>query len=176
MAISPNLSKKTILRGASFGVAAIALLAGFVITQRGAPSNPSPVPAASPTRHVAVVNVTAGPIQILDATVKPTVNDVAALYFTVRNTGPADRIIAAETSASPRATLHNEVSTGNSGAMVQLQSLPIAAETTTLVSPGGYHVMLEQVPKPITVGQTVRCTLTFEHAGKLTFDAPVTPY
>ncbi len=176
MATSRRMSRKTILRGVSVGFAAIAVFTGFVITQRGGPSNPPSVPAASPTRHVAVVDVTAGPIQILDATVKPTVNDVAALYFTVRNSGPADRIIAAETDASPRATLHSEVTTGNTGSMVQLQSLPIAAETTTLVSPGGYHVMLEQVPKPITVGQTVRCTLTFEHAGKLTFDAPVTPY
>lgn len=171
------MNTKTVLRASAVGVAAIAVLTGFAITQRGGgTSNPAPTAAPSPTAHVAVVNATIGKIQILDATVKATTNDVAALYFTVKNDGPADVLVSASSDASPLATLHKTVDSGNGGTMVQIQSLAIPASTSTLVSPGGYHVMLEQVPKAIVAGGTVHCTLVFQEAGSVSFDAPVTAY
>jgi len=167
---------KTVLRASVVGVAAIAVLTGFAITQRGGGSNSDPVATPSPTVHVAVVNATLGNIQILDATVKATTNDVAALYFTVKNDGPADVLVSASSDASPVATLHQTVDSGTAGTMVQIPSLGIPANTSTFVSPGGYHVMLEQVPKPIVAGGKVRCTLVFQNAGSMSFDAPVTAY
>lgn len=171
------MNTKSVFRASVVGVAAIAVLTGFVITQRGgSDAAPGPTTAPSPTAHVAVVNATAGKLQVLDATVKATTNDVAALYFTVKNDGPADVLLSASSDASPVATLHKTVDSGNAGTMVQIESLPIPANTTTLVSSGGYHVMLEQVPKPIVAGGSVHCTLVFKNAGTVSFDAPVTAY
>ena len=170
------MNTKTVLRASVVGVAAIAVLTGLAITQRGGGSNSDPGATPSPTVHVAVVSATLGNIQILDATVKATTNDVAALYFTVKNAGPADVLVSASTDASPVATLHQTVDSGNAGTMIQIPSLPIPANTSTLVSSGGYHVMLEQVPKPLVAGGKVRCTLVFKNAGSISFDAPVTAY
>lgn len=170
------MNAKTLLRTSAVGVAVIAVLVGLGITQFGGSSNAEPATTPSPTVHVPVVNGTAGDIQVLDATVKATTNDVAALYFTVKNNGPADVLLSASSNASPIATLHQTIDSGVSGTMITIQSLAIPANTTTLVSPGGYHVMLEQVPKPIVAGTTVRCTLVFKNAGSVSFDAPVTPY
>ncbi|MGH2632550.1 MAG: hypothetical protein ACRDG3_03995, partial [Tepidiformaceae bacterium] len=76
------MNTRNALRASAVGVAAIAVLTGLAITQRGGgTSNPLPAASPSPTAHVAVVNATIGKIQILDATVKATTNDVAALYF-----------------------------------------------------------------------------------------------
>lgn len=55
--------------------------------------------------------------------------------------------------------------------MKQVDSIPIPAGKTVKLEPGGYHIMLMELVKPITAGEKVPVTLTFAKAGTLTFDA-----
>ena len=52
------------------------------------------------------------------------------------------------------------------GAMVmqQIMSLDLPAGETVELKPGGYHVMLIDLPAPLEIGQTFDVTLDFETA------------
>lgn len=131
--------------------------------------------AASPT-PAAVVNVQTGNITILNAVVKTTGNDVASLYFTVRNAGPADTLIDESTDASTNTELFDTVEKDGLSTMPQVESIAIPANGEVEVSPGGYHVMINDITNPLQVGEHVQVTLTFANAGKVEFHAPVTGY
>jgi copper(I)-binding protein len=62
-------------------------------------------------------------------------------------------------------------STGMSGAagkmtMKQVSSITIPAGGSVSLKPGGYHVMLIDLKKPIVAGDEIDLTLTFEKAGE----------
>ena len=48
--------------------------------------------------------------------------------------------------------------------------LDIPAHGTVRLAPGGYHVMFTHLTKPLTKGEKVEATLTFEHAGPVTVE------
>jgi len=164
------------------GVGSLVLVAGAVVVfgrvgQGGGSAGPAAeaTVAASPT-PTPVVNVKAGNITILDAVVKTTGNDVASLYFTVKNSGPADTLRSQATDASTTTQLFNTVSNGGVSTMPLMQSLPIPANSEVKVQPGGYHVMINDIANPLAEGSKVQVTLTFANAGEVKFEAPVTGY
>ena len=55
--------------------------------------------------------------------------------------------------------------------MKEVSSIEIPAGGSVQLKPGGYHIMLMELAKPITAGETVPVTLTFEKAGEVTVDA-----
>ncbi len=48
-----------------------------------------------------------------------------------------------------------------------------SAGTTVALEPGGYHIMLMELAKPLVVGEKVKVTLTFEKAGDVVVEAEV---
>jgi periplasmic copper chaperone A len=58
-------------------------------------------------------------------------------------------------------------------AMQQVDSVAVPAGATVVFAPGGYHVMLVDLVKPLEVGQTIPLTLTFAKAGTLEVTATV---
>ncbi len=57
--------------------------------------------------------------------------------------------------------------------MRPIAKLELPAGQTVELKPGGYHVMLLDLAKPLEVGTTITLTLTFEKAGEVTVDVPV---
>jgi len=57
--------------------------------------------------------------------------------------------------------------------MNKVDSIPLAAGKTTMLEPGGYHVMLMDLVKPLEKGQKVSVTLVFRSGGTTTVDAEV---
>ena len=55
--------------------------------------------------------------------------------------------------------------------MKEVEQIDIPAGGSVQLKPGGYHVMLMELAKPIAAGDTVPVTLTFEKAGEVTVDA-----
>ncbi len=55
--------------------------------------------------------------------------------------------------------------------MRPIDSLELPAGEEVSLEPGGYHIMLLDLKKPITDGDTIQVTLTFEKAGEVTVDA-----
>lgn len=62
-----------------------------------------------------------------------------------------------------------------SGQMVmrQIKSLDLPGGKAVELKPGGYHIMLIDLAKPLTVGTTIQMTLKFEKYGDIMVDVPV---
>jgi len=94
-----------------------------------------------------------------------------AIYMTIKSKR-ADRLLSARVpkSIAGRAELHETTDTpGAMGehmkGMRKVSSIPIPARRAVALKPGGYHVMLFDLAKPITAGQRIRVTLKFKKAG-----------
>ena len=55
--------------------------------------------------------------------------------------------------------------------MKQVSSINVPADGGVTLKPGGFHIMIMDLAKPVTEGEEVAVTLTFEKAGKVVVDA-----
>ena len=53
--------------------------------------------------------------------------------------------------------------------------LEIKPGETVELKPGGLHVMLSELKQPLAQGKSVKVTLQFKNAGKVTVDYPIQP-
>lgn len=117
-----------------------------------------------------------GTLEVTDAYARG-VMDGGAVYFTVKNTGDTDDAL---TSVSPdvarKAGLHRTVIEGTTMKMQPVAEIAIPAKGETILEPGGYHVMLMDLKEPLEEGDTIDLVLTFQEAGSISIQAPVTPY
>jgi copper(I)-binding protein len=132
-------------------------------------------PGASPGAEASAGGAgakTSGPpkLSVSGAYVREPANpDVAAAYFTVRNSGGApDELTRVTTSANGTAELH----ASEGGKMGALVTPRVPAGGTLGFQPGAYHVMLMN-PGPLKAGDRVKITLVFETSAPITVDAPV---
>ncbi|HLY58290.1 MAG TPA: copper chaperone PCu(A)C [Stellaceae bacterium] len=107
------------------------------------------------------------------ATVGPTAPGVA--YLTIVDAGPADALTGATTPVAASASLHETHAGGGMIGMSPAASLPIPANGTVKLAPGGYHIMLEGLKQPLKAGDHFALTLTFEHAAAVTTTVTVRP-
>lgn len=63
--------------------------------------------------------------------------------------------------------------TGGEMGMKEVDKVDLPAGKAVTFEPGGYHVMLIDLAKPLEVGQEFELTLTFEKAGEKTVKVPV---
>jgi copper(I)-binding protein len=113
----------------------------------------------------------------------------AVVYATFRNSGSvADRLVGASSPLALHVGLHESFETktaamsmpmGNmpGGAMEGMKtvsSIPVPAGGTTMLEPGGYHLMLD-LRHDIRAGETVPLRLHFARAGWITVNVPVKP-
>ncbi len=88
----------------------------------------------------------------------------AAAYVTIESPG-GDKLTGVSTPAAQKAEIH--AMTMNNGVMQMREvdgvDLPPAQKVT--LKPGGYHIMLQGLAKPLEAGQTFPLTLDFAKAG-----------
>jgi copper(I)-binding protein len=96
-------------------------------------------------------------------------------FLTVANGGKAaDRLVAATSPASARVELHTMSMEGGVMRMRQVTGgLDVPAGGRLELKPGGYHLMLIGLKKPLVRGTTVPVTLQFQRAGKVTVQLKV---
>jgi periplasmic copper chaperone A len=96
-------------------------------------------------------------------------------YMTVENHGPTDdRLLAAESPAAATVTMHrSEVRDGVARMAPQEEGIAIPAHGSVSLEPGGYHLMLGGLKQPLTLGQSIPLTLSFERAGRVTVELRV---
>ena len=90
-----------------------------------------------------------------------------AAFFTVRNAGAADRLIGASTPQAQKSELHTHTHADGMMKMQQVQAVDIPAKGEARFQPGGNHVMLFGMSKPLKAGEQFPLTLEFEKAGKV---------
>jgi copper(I)-binding protein len=91
----------------------------------------------------------------------------AAIYLTIIDHGTPDRLVAASTPVAARAELHETIHEGNVMKMRPVTSLAISQSAPISLSPGGYHIMLTQLNKPLAGGESFPLSLRFEKAGTI---------
>ena len=98
----------------------------------------------------------------------------AALYMTLLNKGGADdRLVSVSTPVAGKAEVHSTTTENGVMRLRPVEALDVKAGTSTILKPGGYHVMLTDLKAPLVAGQSFAVTLTFENAGKIDATATV---
>lgn len=116
----------------------------------------------------------AGGIAVYAPRIPAPAGDVAALYLVaVDQDGRGDRLVGAH-SALGDALLHE---TRETDGLVQMRragaGLEVPARGELRLEPGGAHVMLIGLRRPLAAGARVHVTLEFERAGRLALEVPV---
>ena len=100
----------------------------------------------------------------------------SAVYLLLRNRGPAaDRLIGAEAAVSNSAELHESRMEDGVMRMRRVEELLVPSGGEVALRPGGYHLMLLNLHRPLTAGDTVPLFLEFERSGRIEVLVPVRP-
>jgi len=103
--------------------------------------------------------------------------DAGGAFLTIVNPGSApDRLIGGTASIAGDVHIHAVDMTGGVMRMRQLtEGLEIPAGRTVTLEPGGYHIMLMDLQRPLARGDAVPLTLEFEKAGRIEVELAVQP-
>ncbi|MDB5416218.1 MAG: hypothetical protein JWR10_4553 [Rubritepida sp.] len=95
-------------------------------------------------------------------------------FLTIRNTGTAeDRLVSASSPIAARVELHTSLRDGDVMRMRPVENVPVPANGSVSLAPGGLHMMMIGLTRPMNVGETVPVTLHFERAGEVTVNMAV---
>lgn len=78
-------------------------------------------------------------------------------------------LVGARTPVAKSATLHEMSMSGGVMRMRPLARLDLGPEKAVALTPGGYHIMLEGLKKPLNKGESVPLSLVFEGKDKKRF-------
>lgn len=98
----------------------------------------------------------------------------SAAYLVISN--PTDQADALMSASSPGAMVEmHETSTDASGmtGMHPVDKIEVPAGGEVKLQPGGFHLMLMSLTKPLAVGDKLEIDLVFEHAGRIVVQAEV---
>lgn len=100
---------------------------------------------------------------------------VGGAYLTLHNGGTEDdRLVSVSSPAAGRMAIHDMVMEGDTMKMTPLpDGLPLPAGETVTLEPSGKHLMLMDLTGPLTEGETLDVTLTFERADPVTVQLPI---
>lgn len=98
----------------------------------------------------------------------PPTAPVGAAFMTIDNPSEhADRLISADSPIADVTELHAHIHEGDVMRMVKVDDIEVPANAQLVLEPGGYHIMLIDLKKPLVAGQQLPLTLQFEHAGAI---------
>ncbi|TJZ50266.1 copper chaperone PCu(A)C [Streptomyces piniterrae] len=100
---------------------------------------------------------------------QPVTKDMAGAFFTIKNSGAADKLTAVTTNQAKDVTIHKTV--GNK--MEQVDSLAIPAGGELRLDRGGNHLMLMGLKYKPLKGDGISVQLHFAHAQPINVAIPV---
>ena len=101
--------------------------------------------------------------------------DVGAGYLEIRNAGATpDKLTGGSADFASGVEVH-EMKMDNGVMKMRLVpgGLEIPAHGVVKLAPSGFHLMFTGLKRPLAKGETIKATLTFEHAGPVAVDFPV---
>ena len=119
---------------------------------------------------------TSGSPKVSGVWARATTEKMGAAYLTIKGTGSADKLVAAAAPTSLVKTTELHKTLMDSGGMMSMKpvkSITVPATGAVSLKPGGYHVMLSNLKKPLVAGTTFPLALTFAKAGKKTVTVTV---
>lgn len=98
----------------------------------------------------------------------------AAAYLTLVNTGSdVVRLVGIESPVSDRAEVHRTVKEGEVMRMEPAGDVPVPQGERVVFAPGGLHIMLMDLRRPLDRGGTFPLTLRFADGGMIEVTVPV---
>jgi copper(I)-binding protein len=97
-----------------------------------------------------------------------------AVYATLVNAGATpDALVSATTDAARAVEVHETYQDMGMVMMRPVAQVEVPAGGKVEMKPGGYHLMLFDLKRPLAAGQSIRLVLTFRGAGKVPITATV---
>jgi len=91
---------------------------------------------------------------------------VGAGFMRLRNAGAADRVVGAASPVAGRVEMHITVRDGDVMRMREVTSFEVPAGGSFELKPGGAHLMLVDLIRPLKKGEKVPLTLRLEKGGE----------
>ncbi len=113
-------------------------------------------------------DVAAGDLVIRDPWSRATVGAMrnGVIYLAIANRGTAvDRLVAVSTPVAGGASLHRSEMAGGVMTMRPVATIEVTPGETVTLEPGGLHIMLTRLVRPLHEGETFAAELAFERAG-----------
>ena len=106
-------------------------------------------------------------ISVTDAWARATMpgQQVSGAYMQILSDADA-RLVSASSPAVPRVEVHEMRMDGDVMRMREVQAIDLPKGKTVTLQPGGFHIMLMNLPKPIAAGEIIPLTLVVESGGK----------
>ena len=98
---------------------------------------------------------------------------VSAAYMEIENKGAADKLLAAHCDCAKATELHIMSMTDGTMKMAKVPAMEVPANGELKLKPGGYHIMLIGLTRPLVTDEKLPLKLTFEKAGEITVDARI---
>jgi len=99
---------------------------------------------------------------------------VTGMFLVLKNTGSTERsILRGKADAGDTLELHEMKRENGMMRMSPVQAIVVPAGGEMALRPGGYHLMLFGLKKPLVPGDTVRATLTLDDGSQVRVVAPV---
>jgi len=108
-----------------------------------------------------------GEVTVKDAWVRGTVpaQTTTGAFMTITSTTEA-KLVGAASPVAKMVEIHESMMHGSTAHMQEVAAVALPAGKAVSLKPGGHHVMLMGVDKPLKPGDTVPITLTIEEKGK----------
>jgi copper(I)-binding protein len=94
--------------------------------------------------------------------------EIGGAYLTIENKGAAPDRLTGGTADFATVEIHETTKENGVTEMRQVAGgLNIPGHGSVGFAPGGYHIMFTHLAHPLAKGDSVKATLTFEHAGRI---------
>jgi periplasmic copper chaperone A len=190
-AISLTLTFEPIATSAALGIVPIELVVGVPVLD-------APPPASEVIISQAWVRPTVNEIVGMDTAERPSADlgvvspegqgavgdeemhtghgsgdQVSAAYFHLTNLGEADRLVSVMTEAAGLVEIHESQMENGIMRMNLIEGIDLEANETVILEPGGLHIMLMELERPLIPGEALTLTLTFESGKTLMVALPI---
>lgn len=155
---------------------AAAVLAALTLAGCAGSAPPAETKGAEPEHHAVKGSASSGDLRVDGAWIpEPAMPDMSTAYLKVGNNAESDdALVDAETSASADTDLCSTPETGSGAAQMRVvDEIPVLGGGSTELRSGGFHLMVNDITEPLTVGDTVTVTLTFDSGTTVDVEAPV---
>jgi len=107
----------------------------------------------------------------------PPVMSTSAGFLSLKNTGSVEhKLVSASSEGAGMVELHTHINNNGVMQMRPVENIPVAAGGTTELKPGGLHIMLMMLKKPLVAGEQLNITLNFEDGSSKQIQAEVRKY
>ncbi|MHB1214277.1 MAG: copper chaperone PCu(A)C [Thiobacillus sp.] len=108
----------------------------------------------------------AADISVTDAWARATMpgQQVGGAYMQIQANADA-RLVGVSSAAVPRVEMHEMKLDGGVMRMREVKAIDLPKDKTVALEPGGFHLMLMNLPQPIAAGDMIPLTLVIESGG-----------